>query len=105
MSSSTPRSAAHIVIRRRPPSEAMPLHARLAPLLASCGTNKHDRATVLISAAISEGVNTGSAIVALGGQVGLNKQHVGFILQREAGSDPVRHHWRRDERGIYHLLS
>lgn len=105
MSSATKQSAAHIVIDTQPTDGAKALQARLAGLLTACGTNKRDRAILLISAAISEGVNTGSAIVELGGRVGLNTKHVGLTLADGEGDDPVRHRWRRDERGIYSLLT
>lgn len=94
-------SAASIVIRRG----AVDLHERLRRLLETCGTNKHDRAIVFITAAIEEGVNTGPAIIALAGKVGLNLRHVGMILHQEAGDNVELHRWRRGADGAYSLLA
>lgn len=63
---------------------------------------KHDRAIIAICEAIRLGINTGPEIIAAMHDLGFNKQHVGILLHEEAGSDPQRHHWWRDENGRYH---
>ncbi len=34
----------------------------------------------------------------------MNPGHVRIVLREHTGANPARHHWRRDERGIYSLL-
>jgi hypothetical protein len=93
-------SAAHIVVRPRSHDDD-PLRC----LLDDCGPNKNDRAIVLITACISDGVNTGPEILARGVRLGLHPAHVALILSKDAGSNPNRHRWRRDDQGTYSLLN
>ncbi len=90
-------SAAHILARHRacvdPPRR----------LLDDCGPSNNDRAIVLITACISDGVNTGKEILARGVRFGLNSAHVALILSNDAGSNPDRYRWRRDDQGTYSL--
>lgn len=79
---------------------------RLRALKASLpnGVNKHERAIVLITAAIEEGVNTRIRIGKVLEHIGLDRAHVMIILNEGTGSDPNRHRWSRDENGAYSLL-
>ncbi|MCU6453928.1 hypothetical protein LPN01_07545 [Sphingomonas sp. A2-49] len=94
-------SAASIVIRR--PTVAP--REGLRRLIENCGSSKHDCAIVFITAAIESGVNTGPAIIALGGELGLNRKHVAIILHGEAGENAELHRWRRGNDGTYALWS
>lgn len=96
-----PISAASIAIRR----PTVDPHADLRRLIDGSGSNKHDRAIVFISAAIGEGVTTGPAIIALGGELGLNPRHIAIVLHQEAGDDVERHRWRRGADGTYSLFA
>ncbi len=80
------------------------LFDRLSELQADCGPNKHDQATALITACILEGLNTGARIVGALTGLGMNPGHVWIVLKEGTGANPDRHHWRRDENGIYSLL-
>jgi hypothetical protein len=93
-------SAAHIVVRPRS-HDNDPLRC----LLDDCGPNKNDRAIVLITACISDGVNTGREIIARGVSLGLDPAHVALILSKDAGSNPDRHRWQRGGDGVYYLHS
>ncbi|WP_271299193.1 hypothetical protein [Sphingomonas sp. CV7422] len=101
MKTHSPISAAAIIIRL-PTADP---HAGLRRLISEAGPSKHDRATVFIIAAITEGINTGPAIRELGGQLGLDPSHVAIILHRLAGDNPERHWWRRGSNGAYSLLT
>lgn len=78
---------------------------RLRGLLASCGeaSNQNERVTVLISACIDEGINTGPQIVGVVKALGFNPRHVGAMLKNDCGSSPTRHRWLRGTDGIYSL--
>ncbi|MEA1084220.1 hypothetical protein SFC76_08090 [Sphingomonas sp. CD22] len=93
-------SAASIIIRR----PTVDPHEGLRRLIENCGSSKHDCAIVFITAAIESGVNTGPAIIALGGELGLNRKHVAIILHGEAGENAELHRWRRDSDEAYSLL-
>lgn len=79
-------------------------HDDVRRLIERCGTNKHDRAIVFISAVIGEGVTSGPDIIALGGKFGLNRSHVAMILHKEAGANIERHRWCRGSDSTYSLL-
>jgi len=98
MPSSRTCSAAHIIVRHRACDDDP-----LRRLLDDCGPSKNDRAIVLITTCISDGVNTGKQIIARGARLGLNPAHVALILSKDAGSNADRYRWRRDERGTYSL--
>ena len=102
---SSARSAAHIVIGRPSPVPALDPPQRYRQLIAAAGSNKHDQATVLITALIGDGVTAGPDIVAMCKRLGLNPNHVGMTLRNDTGRNPVRHNWQRDEQGRYTLLS
>jgi hypothetical protein len=61
--------------------------------------NKHDRAIVLITMCITEGLYRGQQIARTLGAIGLNRQHVGKLLKDETGN-----FWERLESGRYVLL-
>lgn len=77
----------------------------LRQLFSTCGGNKHDHVIVGITVCIEQGVTCGPAIVQVLARAGLNPKHVGLLLTRMCGPDPVRHNWRRDEARHYHLHS
>lgn len=87
-------------------NDSGPMFRRLRALKASLpnGVNKHDRAIILISACIDEGVNTRSRIGKVLAHIGLDRAHVMIVLNGDTGSDPNRQRWSRDERGVYSLL-
>jgi hypothetical protein len=97
MPSSRTGSAAHIIVRHRACDDP------LRRLLDDCGPSKNDRAIVLITACISDGVNTGKEIIARGVRLGLHPAHVALTLNKDAGNNPDRHRWRRDDQGTYSL--
>jgi hypothetical protein len=99
-----PISGADIVVPSRPPSPAGS-YAALRELLDSCGPNKNDRAVVLISACIGDGVATKGEIIGTGMRLGLNPRHIAAILDRDTGDNPERYRWRCDEGGTYSLLN
>lgn len=72
----------------------------LVETLATAGS-KHDRAIIVISEAIRLGIDTGPQIVAALHELEFNKQHIGLWLDGATGSNPQRHHWHRDDSGIY----
>lgn len=96
-------SIAHLTVRKKAPATAAVLG--YGELLAECGSNKNDRAIVLITACIGDGVNTEKAIIGTGYRCGLNPGHVAHILKQGTGINPEAHRWRRDEEGRYSLLS
>lgn len=98
MPSNKPGSAADVVVCTRARDDDP-----LRRLLDDCGSNKNDRAIVLITACISDGVNTGPEIIASGVRLGLHAAHVALILNKDAGNSPGRHRWRRDDQGTYSL--
>jgi hypothetical protein len=100
----TKGSAAHIVVRPRSTALSDPL-ARLRRLLDECGSNQNHRVIAFITAAIGDGVNTRAEIFDLGTRLGLDPKHVVTILSKATGNSPDRHWWRRDEHGVYSLLS
>lgn len=77
---------------------------RLRALKSECGPDRHDQATVLITACILEGLNTGERIVGALTELGMTPGHVWIMLKKHTGSNPARHHWRCDESGTYSLL-
>lgn len=76
---------------------------RLKRLLASAAGNKHHQAVILIEALLSDGPLQGQNIVARAAALGLSRQHVGIILRHDAGPNPERHRWDRDDDGNYRL--
>ena len=89
--------------RSKPSSSAM--FERLQRLIDHNGKkpNKHDLAIVLITACISEGVNTGPKIIGVLTHLGFNNKHVAMILKAEAGTNPELHRWRKTQDGHYSL--
>lgn len=75
----------------------------LRQLKAICGPNKHDQATILISACIGEGLDTRPRIVGALRHLGLDYRHVNIVLNKLTGGDPQRHRWMRDAEGCYSL--
>jgi len=65
--------------------------------------NRHDRATALIGACLSEGVDTGALIVSVLSKLGFSKQHVGKLLTDEAKRNPQTALWCRDADKRYRL--
>jgi len=99
---------AHTIPEQRPPkAKTAAMFERLQKLMDDCGPkpNKHDLVIALITACITEGVNTRREIIAVLVHLGLNNKHVAMMLKEGAGSDPEAYRWRRNEDGVYRLLS
>lgn len=77
------------------------LNQMLMELIASGVSNKHDHVIVGIEACIWSGIRTGPKIIQTLSRVGLSSSHIAIILHTEAGSDPARHRWERDNGGYY----
>lgn len=99
------KSAANIRITpRSSPQNDQSWFAGLRKLIADCGSNKHDQATVAIIACISEGVNTLPRLRGVMKALGFDAKHFGLIVSTGKGSDPNRHYWNVDANGRYYLL-
>ena len=68
-------------------------------LMDAVGSNKNDRAHVLIVACIGYRIDTIGHIIDVATRLGFNRKHIGALINR--GRD---HHWRRDSNGIYTLI-
>ena len=93
-------SAANIRIAKKPDSD---LFERLRALDRSSEPNKNDRAIILITALIGEGISTREQIIAVLTQVGFHRGHIAIVLAKESGSNPVIHRWQHDANGRYSL--
>lgn len=77
---------------------------RVRQLLDGCGTsNRNDLAVVAVEALIETGVNTGPAIVGAARSLGFKASHVGAVLSKSGGGNPVRHRWQCGSDGVYRL--
>lgn len=65
--------------------------------------NKDDRATMLISACISEGFTAGRQITGALAAIGLNRRHAGMRLMAGLQDEPVWPNWGRREDGTYYV--
>lgn len=74
-------------------------------LMASCGPNKHDQVMAGIAACIDNDINTQSWIIGTLKSLGLNPRHVGKMLKDNAGSEPERFWWQRDNDGRFSLFA
>lgn len=81
-----------------------PLIDGLRALMGDCGSNKHDRAIVVIIALIGQGIDASERMMPILHRLGFNAQHIGIVLSRHTGDDPARHYWHRDDAGVYALL-
>ena len=79
---------------------------RLRALLKSLGpeSNKHDRALVLISACIAEGIDTRPRILGALHLLGFNRGHGAILLREGTGTSPDAHRWRKAADGRYKTL-
>lgn len=93
-------SAANIRITKKP---APDLFERLRVLDRSSDPNKHDRAIILITALIGEGINMREQIIAVLTQLGFSRGHIAIVLAKASGSNPAVHRWQRDADGRYGL--
>ena len=76
--------------------------ARLRALRDECSAaNRHEQATVLISACIAEGVDTKSLIIRTLYLLGFKPAHVANVLKHGTGFCPLGNHWWVDGRGRY----
>ncbi len=100
-------SIATLRIKRPPPALAANgpagVFRRLRLLQQACGPNKHHQAIALITACIEEGWNTRARIVGALSQLGFDERHAAMTVIKNAGPNPVRHHWQPDEKGVYRL--
>lgn len=93
-------SAANIRIAKKPDSD---LFERLRALDRSSEPNKNDRAIILITALIGEGISTREQIIAVLTQVGFHRGHIAIVLAKGSGSNPAIHRWQYDANGRYSL--
>jgi len=63
--------------------------------------NKHDRALMLISACISDGITAEQHIIGTVATVGFNHGHVAKLLKDGIRLKPEWPYWGRDENGRY----
>lgn len=81
------------------------LFDRLRTVERDCGAaGKVDRLIALISACIVEGVTAEGQIIAVLRGLGYDRKFVGAVLNGSAGSDPDRHHWRKDKGKTFSLI-
>ncbi len=103
-------SAKDIIIAAVPPAAAtLPIDAPeevvnalfrdFRDLMQACGTNKNDKADVLITALIDAGINTGPRIIGAAKRLDLDGQHAGIRLKEGIGQ-----RWSRDRYGKYRNL-
>ena len=71
----------------------------LRDLMHACGTNKHDKVDVLITALIDKGINTGSRIIGAASRLDCDRAHVAIRLKGGLGD-----RWTRDNDGTYRNL-
>ncbi len=89
-----------------PSDSSAALFDRLRDLIHACDdTSKHDQAIAVITACISEGVNTRPRLVGAMRHLGFDYRHAALTLNNGTGSDPERHRWQRDAEGRYSLLA
>jgi hypothetical protein len=105
------RSAPNITVSTSEPSvapksDSSAMFARLQRLIDDCGPNrnKHHLVIVLITACITEGVDTGSRIIGALVHLGFNNRHVAMLLKEGTGANPELHRWRKGQDGRYSLL-
>ncbi|MBB3909754.1 hypothetical protein [Sphingomonas desiccabilis] len=87
------------------PTGTAAMFGRLRKLLRACGPNRHDQVLVLISACITEGVDTRGQIIGTLGHLDFKRGHVAMLLAEGTGTNPEVYRWRRDAAGTYTLLS
>ena len=71
----------------------------LRELMHACGTNKHDKVDILITALIDKGINTGPRIIGAAIRLDFDRAHVAILLKGGIGL-----RWTRDSDGVYHNL-
>lgn len=69
--------------------------------LLDSDVNKNDRAAMLISACIAEGIDTGKRIVGVLVRLGFTGQHVGMMLKYGLQRTPAWPNWGRRDDGTY----
>lgn len=67
------------------------------------GTNQYDRVLTLVEEAILSGISSGSEIVQAIAELGYNEQYVRIQLSKNAGGNPARHRWFKNEANEYRL--
>lgn len=84
-----------------PVSETTTLFRNLRKLMAECGSNKNDRAIMVITALIESGIDTGPRIVGAMKQLDFNRQHAAMMLKEGLGRNRDQHRWSKDDEGKY----
>lgn len=69
--------------------------------LESAGSNKHDRAHLLINACILGGIVSGTKIVGVLVKLGFDRRHVGVVLKAGTQVRPEWPEWGRRPDGTY----
>ena len=85
-----------------PAEEVNRIFGELRELKRACsGADGHSRAIVLIHACIDNGINTRARIRGTMEKLGFNADHAVMTLNKATGNDPTRHHWHRNDAGVY----
>lgn len=71
--------------------------------LAADRVNKNEQAIVMIEACLDTGIRQGNEIRTKLIKLGFNGRSIGIQLRTNAGLDPERHRWFKDENGDYRL--
>lgn len=71
--------------------------------LAAEGSNKHERARLLINTCISGGIIAGTNIVGVLVKLGFDRKHVGIALKAGTHRAPEWPDWGRRDDGTYHV--
>lgn len=86
-------------------TDATALFRRLRALdqaLVDSKVKKHDRATMLINACISEGLISGRRITGALATLGFNRRHAGIQLEDGFRNEPEWPYWGRRDHGTYY---
>ena len=66
--------------------------------------NRNEQAVVAIGVMIARGIDLRRRICGAMKRLGFKPSHAAVILNKSAGNDPERHHWKRNSQGVYSLL-
>lgn len=77
------------------------LNGKLIAVKVKVKVNAHDRAHMLINAAIHEGFDRGNRITGALAQLDFDKRHVGIVLMEGLRAEPEWPNWGCTPDGIY----
>lgn len=69
--------------------------------LSECNTS--DRAIMLITACLDDGINRGPEIIDTLVRLGFNQKHAGIMLSKHSGSKQAGNFWEKQDDGTYRL--